>query len=62
MRLSGEYEGSLPGFEVRIRCGNAPKEVVLLPEESPVEFVHEDGWVKFIMRELDLMDMYEIRL
>ena len=62
VRLSGEYEGSIPGFEVQVRCERAPGEVVLLPEEGGVEFSYEDGWVKFKMRDLDIMDMYEIRL
>lgn len=62
VRLSGEYEGSLPGFEVQIRTGRAPEKVVLLPEGSAVEFDYADGWTKFRMRELELFDMYEIRL
>ncbi len=62
VRLSDEFEGKLPAFEVRLKTERRPAEIVLLPDETAVGFEYEHGWTCFKARELDLFDMYEIRL
>ena len=49
------------GFEIRIRC-DVPKAVQLLPEETPVLFTYENGWVRFLIRDLHIFDMYRVVL
>lgn len=48
------------GFEIKLRTDKAPKRVVLIPDETPVDFTYCDGFVKFNTRKLKIFDMYKI--
>lgn len=54
-----DYAETFPGFEIRVRC-NQPTSVQLLPEETQVNYIYENGQVVFRTRDLHLFDMYRI--
>jgi len=60
-RLSDEYRGVFPAFEVRIRTDRAPACVRHLPDEQEVSFSYADGWTAFDVKELGMLEMFEIR-
>lgn len=63
VHLSEEAEiPRVGGFEIRIKSGAKPREVLLLPDLHPVEFTHDEGEVRFTTRELHIFDMYRIVL
>jgi len=43
---------------VKVRC--KAKQVLLLPEKTPVDFKIEGGYTVFTTRKTDIFDMYEI--
>ncbi len=47
-------------FYISVKTEKAPKSVVLLPEEKPVEFEYKNGYTIFKTRELNIYDMYKI--
>jgi len=49
------------GFEISIRC-TEPRDVVLLPDETSVDFAYKNGSVIFKTRNLNIFDMYKIIL
>ena len=57
-----EEEESTPAapFRVRVWAGREVKKVELLPDETPVPFVNEEGWAAFDTRETNIFDMYRI--
>ena len=53
-------ETRLP-FEIAVQTDRPVKEVVLLPDCTPVAFTQEHGRVRFMTRPLLIHDRYEIR-
>lgn len=52
----------LPAFSVSAKVARRPRRVILLPDESEVDFKYSDGRVSFEARSLDMFDMYKIEL
>jgi len=52
----------MPSFEVKVKTGKAPKKVVLLPDETCVDFNFDGSFVSFKTRETKIFDMYKIEL
>jgi hypothetical protein len=46
-------------FKVRVKCDGA-KSVTLLPDNTPIDFKQENGYVEFEARTLNIFDMYRI--
>ncbi len=61
VRLSDEFDGKLPAFEVNIQSDQAPEKVMLLPDETDIPFEYADGWIRFQARALDTFDMYRLQ-
>ncbi len=57
-----EERRHIASFEVSVKVERAPKRVLLLPDESELDFIYADGKVTFKTRELDIFDMYRIEL
>ncbi len=51
-----------PEFNVSVKVDGKVSEVLLLPEEKPIPFTEENGYVSFKARALRIFDMYEIRM
>lgn len=52
---------TLPPFSVTVKTDREPKQVILLPEESEVEWSYNDGYITFNTRTLNIFDMYQIK-
>lgn len=60
-RLSDAYEvRQIPPFTVSLRVPNKIKAVTLLPDETPVPFTCEQGYVTFTVRDFRIFDMFRI--
>ena len=49
----------LPGFSVSLRCANAPKRIILLPNKEDVPFVFRNGYAEFKVESLEIFRMYQ---
>ena len=52
---------SVMPFTVSIEANKAPKDVLLLPDETSIPFVYENGKITFKTRVLNFFDMYKIQ-
>ena len=61
VNLQNDFE-VLPIFNVtaRVKCGKPPKAVRLLPGSTNVKFEYADGYAQFNIKELKILNMYEI--
>jgi hypothetical protein len=50
------------GMRVRVRLGERPKEVSLLPEGGKVDFTYTGGWLAFDALPLRIHDVYHVAL
>ncbi len=57
-----EERRHIESFKVSVKAASAPKRVLLLPDETELEFTYDNGEVTFNTRELDIFDMYRIEL
>ncbi len=53
---------SVEPFRVWVRCDAQPKEVLRLPEESPVAFSYDKGYVVIPVRDMTVFEMFKILL
>lgn len=53
---------SIAPFTVSVKTEAEPRQVQLLPNETPIAFSYQNGYVSFQTRALDLFDMYRILL
>lgn len=61
--LNEDYKArQVEDYSIGIRCDNAPKSVVILPDEKPVEFKYENGFTKFDSQNKNIFNMYKIIL
>ncbi|MBQ9070540.1 MAG: alpha-L-fucosidase [Clostridia bacterium] len=49
-------------FDVTVKTEKEPKGVFVLPEMTPVDFTYNDGMLTFKTKNLDLFDMYSVKL
>lgn len=49
-------------FMVKVKTGNQPEKVTLLPGGKEVSFKFKDGYTSFKTRKLDIFDMYRIEM
>lgn len=49
-------------YTISIRCSQKPKNVLLLPEENPIEFGYENGFAKFASNNKNILNMYKVIL
>ena len=57
-----EERRHVESFKVSVKTKSKPSRVLLLPDESELEFTYENGVTSFKTRELDIFDMYRIEL
>jgi hypothetical protein len=50
----------LPGFNLALRVGKAPKRVQLLPGKEDVSFTFRDGYVEFRVEDITIFRMYQL--
>lgn len=61
--LCEDYKArTVEGYSIAVRCDEKPKNVLYLPDETPIEFGYEDGFVKFESQSKDILNMYKIIL
>ncbi len=48
-------------FNITVKAEKAPKKVLLLPNEEPMQFTYESGNIAFKTRVLNFFDMYKIQ-
>jgi len=49
-------------FSVEVRCESLPMAVIRIPEEKPVNFRYEEGYIAFDVADMKIFDMYKIIL
>ena len=52
----------IPSFEVRVKTESNPKRVLILPDETEVDFVFDGKFTTFTTRETKIFDMYKIEI
>lgn len=68
IRISGasiedsDFATTFNEFNVSVKVDKEVEGVYLLPDETPIPFTEENGFVSFKTRALRIFDMYEIRL
>lgn len=48
-------------FHVSVRCDQAPKTVLHLPEEQPIAFTYHNGYVNFEVANMHIFEMYKVK-
>ena len=48
-------------FNITVKAEKAPRKVLLLPNEEPMQFIYESGNITFKTRVLNFFDMYKIQ-
>lgn len=61
--LNEDYKArTVEDYTIGVRCSQKPKNVLLLPEEEPIEFSYENEFVKFASQNKNILNMYKIIL
>ena len=50
----------VPPFRISVRCEREPRQIQLLPDETPVKFTWRSGYATFRTKKLHIFDMYRL--